>query len=399
MKSLMMLAALTLGAASAAAYVHPANTSVSKPSEVKTGGTLRLTVAGDFDTYNPLVAQGRPNIPELVGYSGTNSLLAVDPYTYEYVPYMAQTMKQSADKRTFTFTLRPELKWSDGTAITADDFVSAMKIYAADEENNLYSYFKDGGKPVTFKKLGNLELSITFPRATVQNLETISYISPLPSVFAKAFGAGGAAGVKAVRALWPINTDPSQIIVSGNFKVSSYKRGERLNLVKNPMYGEWNKDSAGKPLPYMDGLQYSIVKDSNAQLAQFLAGNVDLFSPNNRDQLAQIVAAKNSGKLNVDVLANAGPLGSVDFLYFNWNRSGNPVQAKALPRPQIPPGHEPARQQAADDRSGAGRFGCSGLDERVSALQRMGGPQRRQVQVQPGGGGQNTRCTRVQQAR
>ncbi len=175
-KLLMLAAALTLGAASATPYVHPADRSVSKPSDVKMGGTLRMTVAGDFDTYNPLVAQGRPNIPELTDGGG---LLGVNPYTYEYIPGMAQSFTQSTDKRTFTFTLRPELKWSDGQAITADDFITAMKIYSADEEANLFSYFTDNNKPVTFKKLGNLQLSITFPRATVQNLETISYISPL----------------------------------------------------------------------------------------------------------------------------------------------------------------------------------------------------------------------------
>ncbi|AWN23769.1 ABC transporter substrate-binding protein [Deinococcus irradiatisoli] len=333
MKRLIMLAALTLGAASATPFVHPADRTVSKPSDVKMGGTLRMTVAGDFDTYNPLVAQGRPNIPELTDAGG---LLGVDPYTYEYIPYMAQSFTQSKDQRTFTFTLRPELKWSDGQAITADDFITAMKIYSSDEEANLFSYFTDGGKPVTFKKLGNLQLSITFPRATVQNLETISYITPLPDhVFGKAFGAGGAAGVKAVRALWPIDTDPSKLVVSGDFKVASYKRGERLTLVKNPYYGQWNKDSAGRPVPYMDGIQYSIVKDLNAQLAQFLAGNVDLFSPSNRDQLAQIVAAKNAGKLAVDVLANAGPLGSVDYLYFNWNKSSDPFKQALFRNPKF----------------------------------------------------------------
>lgn len=333
MKKFLMLAALTLGAASAAPFVHVANTSVSKPADVKTGGTLRLTVPGDFDTYNPLVAQGRPNIPELTNGGG---LLTVDPYTYEYVPYMAQTMSISKDNRTFTFTLRPELKWSDGQAITADDFITGMKIDAADEEAPLYSYFTDAGKPVTFKKLGNLQLSITFPRATVQNLETISYISPLPDhVFGKAYGSGGAAGVKAVRALWSIDTDPSKLVVSGNFKVASYKRGERLNLVKNSYYGQWNTDSAGKALPYMDGLQYSIVKDLNAQLAQYLAGNADLLAPSNRDQLAQIVAAKNAGKLDVNVLANAGPLPSVDFLYFNWNLSSDPFKQTLFRNPKF----------------------------------------------------------------
>ncbi len=333
MKKMIMLAALTLGAAGATPFIHPADRSVSKPSDVKMGGTLRMTVAGDFDTYNPLVAQGRPNIPELTDGGG---LLGVDPYTYEYIPGMAQSFTQSKDQRTFTFTLRPELKWSDGQAITADDFISAMKIYSADEDANLYSYFTDAGKPVTFKKLGNLQLSITFPRATVQNLETISYISPLPDhVFGKAFGAGGAAGVKAVRALWTIDTDPSKLVVSGNFKVSSYKRGERLNLVKNSFYGQWNKDSAGRALPYMDGLQYSVVKDSTAQLAQFLAGNVDLFAPSNRDQLAQVVAAKSAGKLDVNVLANAGPNASVDYLYFNWNKSSDPFKQALFRNPKF----------------------------------------------------------------
>jgi peptide/nickel transport system substrate-binding protein len=325
MKNLLMLAAaLTLGAASASPYVHPADQSVSKPGDVKTGGSLRLTNAGDFDSYNPLVAQGRPNIPELTAAGG---LITTNPYTYEYVPYMAQTFTQSADKRTFSFTLRPELKWSDGQAITADDFMTTFKVYAADEESNLNSYLFDSGKPVTWKKTGDLSFTLTFPRATVQNLETISYFAPLPDhVFGKAFGAGGAAGVKAARALWTIDTDPSKLVVAGDFKVSAYKRGERLTLVKNAQYGNWNKDSAGKPVPYLDGLQYNIVKDTTAQLAQFLAGNTDLFTPNNRDQLAQITAAKNGGKLNADLLANAGPLPSVDFLYFNWNKSSDPFK-------------------------------------------------------------------------
>lgn len=332
-KAIMLALALSGGYAAATPYVHAANQSVSKPSDVKTGGTLRLTVAGDFDTYNPLVAQGRPNIPELTDAGG---LFTVDPYTYEYEGYMAERFTQSADKRTFTFTLRPELRWSDGQAITADDFITAFKIYAADEENNLYSYMRDNGKPVTFRKLGNLQLSITFPRATVQNLETISYLSPLPDhIFGKAFGNGGAAGVKAVRALWGINTNPSQLVVSGPFKVESYRRGERLTLVRNAQFGNWNKDSAGKALPYLAGLQYSVVKDSNAQLATFLAGNSDLHAPTNRDQLAQIVAAKNSGKLAVDVLANAGPSASVDFLYFNWNKSSDAFKQTLFRNPRF----------------------------------------------------------------
>ena len=320
---LALAAALTVGGSFAAPFVIPANQSVTAPSAVKMGGTLRLTTPGDFDTFNPLVAQGRPNIPDLVDGGG---LLTVDPYTSEYIGNMAESFTVSADKRTFTFTLRPELKWSDGQAITADDYITSFKIYAADEDSNLNSYMSDNGKAVTYKKLGDLKLSLTFPRAAVQNLETISYLSPLPDhVFGPVFTSGGA---KAVNDLWPINTDPSKLVVSGPFKVSKYTRGERLTLVKNPSFGLWNKDSAGRATPYLEGLQYTIVKDTNAQLAQFLAGNVDVYQPDNRDKLAQITAAKSSGKLDVQLLANAGPNASVDYLYFNFNKASDPVKQK-----------------------------------------------------------------------
>lgn len=325
-KFAFLAAALTLATAGAKPYVAPANQTVAAPSNNDMGGVLRLVQLKDFDTYNPLVAQGRPNIPELV--SGA-ALITPDPYTYEYVPAAAESYTISPDKRTYTFTLRPELKWSDGQAITADDYISTFEIYSKDEDANLNAYLFDNGKPVTWKKLGDLKFSVTFPRATVQNTETVSYFTPLPDhIFGATYrkAGGGAAGIKAVRALWDLNTDPSKIVSAGPFKVGSYKRGERLNLVKNPYYGQWNKDSQGRPLPYLDGLQYNIVPDQNAALAQFLAGNTDLFSPSNRDQLAQVVAAKNSGKLKVDVLANAGPNASVDFLYFNWNKASDPFK-------------------------------------------------------------------------
>jgi len=322
-KAAVLIVALALGGATASPFVNPANQSVSAPASVRTGGTLRLSAAGDFDTFNPLVAQTRPNIPELTDAGG---LVSVDPNTSEYVGYMAETFSLSADKRTYTFTLRPELKWSDGQAITADDFITSFRIYAADEDSGLNGYMSDNGKPLTYKKLGALKLSITFPRGAVQNLETISYLTPLPDhVFGPAFASGGA---KAVNDLWPINTDPSKLVVSGPFKVSRYTRGERLTLVRNPNYGLWNKDSAGRPTPYLDGLQYTVVKDANAQLAQFLAGNVDVYQPDNRDKLAQITAAKTAGKLDVQLMANAGPNATVDYLYFNFNLASSPFKQK-----------------------------------------------------------------------
>ena len=323
-KTLLMAALLLSSAALATPYKYPAEATTNKPSEVKMGGVLRLVQLKDFDTYNPFTTQGRPNIPELMGYAGIgNTLIApkLDNLS-EYEGIMAENFAVAKDNRTYTFNLRPELKWSDGKPIVADDFITALTINATkDVEASLYDYMYDNGKPVTWKKLGERSFSITFPRATVQNTETVGYFFPVPtSVF------GGNKTAEQIKALWDITTDPSTLIAPGPFVPSKYVKGERLTMVKNKYYGDAVKDSAGRSVPYLDGLQYNIIADQNAELAQFLAGNTDVYQPNNRDKLAQITAAKNDKKLDITVLPNIGPNTSSDFLYFNWNKSSDPTK-------------------------------------------------------------------------
>src|SRR5262249_28612960 len=65
------------------------------------------------------------------------SLLAFDWNTLSHRPAMATDMpKVSSDGKTFTFTLRDDLKWSDGSPITVDDFVYAYE--QASREDNRY---------------------------------------------------------------------------------------------------------------------------------------------------------------------------------------------------------------------------------------------------------------------
>jgi len=49
------------------------------------------------------------------------TLLDLDPFTLEYTPGLAASWTISEDKRTFTFTLDPDARWSDGTPVTAAD--------------------------------------------------------------------------------------------------------------------------------------------------------------------------------------------------------------------------------------------------------------------------------------
>lgn len=55
--------------------------------------------------------------------------------------------------------------------------------------------------------------------------------------------------------------------------LSEYVPGQLVRLVRNADY--WRVDEAGTTLPYLDGLNYLIVPGTDAQVAQFLAGNLD----------------------------------------------------------------------------------------------------------------------------
>jgi len=69
------------------------------------------------------------------GADGGGGLLAFDWEALDYRPAMATALPRvSADGKTFTFTLRTDLKWSDGSAITVDDFQFAYD-QASREEN------------------------------------------------------------------------------------------------------------------------------------------------------------------------------------------------------------------------------------------------------------------------
>ena len=114
----------------------------------------------------------------------------------------------------------------------------------------------------------------------------------------------------------------------GEFKLESYRPGERAIFARNPYFGEWNKDSAGKPLPYLDTLSYAITKDLNSAFAQFLAGQLDAFNPRNADDLAQVKRAIDAGNLRATLNPNVSSVSSTIWVTFNWNRKSDPEKQR-----------------------------------------------------------------------
>lgn len=90
------------------------------PTVRKRGGSI--TVAGIGTPSDEITA-----LPGFVSNALFDSLLRVNPQDGSLAPGLATGWQVSNDAKTFTFTLRSDVKWHDGKPFTADDVVFTLK--------------------------------------------------------------------------------------------------------------------------------------------------------------------------------------------------------------------------------------------------------------------------------
>ena len=109
MRRLVVILLAVLVALAVAAHDAPAK----KPAILDVGDTQGI------DSMNPLVGVSVPS------YEAWNlqyaTLTDKAPSDFHPIPGLAQSWKSSPDKKTWTYTLRPNLKWSDGQPLTSED--------------------------------------------------------------------------------------------------------------------------------------------------------------------------------------------------------------------------------------------------------------------------------------
>lgn len=324
-KSWLVLAALTLlgaGISQAQVLTWPQKWSVAKPSEVKRGGTLHASTISDFRTFNPFVSAEATNVPSII--SGNHGLIQRDPVTGDWMEDMATSWTISSNKLEITFKIRKGMKWSDGQAVTADDWVTTWKIHTDEKvESNSYDSFFIDDKPIVVKKVDDLTLKIIYPKTDAEALSTASF-TPWPDhIFGPVYKKDGAEGIKK---MWGLNAKVEEIVSPGPWTIESYKPGERIVLKRSPEFGEWNKDEAGQPLPYIDRYEWLIVKDLNADLAAFLSGQTDVFAASTVDQISQIRKAIQDKNLDATIKVNVSPNATSQFIVFNWNKKSDALK-------------------------------------------------------------------------
>src|SRR6266581_4297922 len=168
----------------------------------------------------------------------------------------------SADLKTWTFHLKPNLVWSDGQPENADDVDFTWKFWKNPKAGAIYT---SAVNTISSADVSADKLTITFhltqPFVAFATYFADGYYGILP---AHHFATMDPASV--VKS--SDNLSPS--VVSGPFMISEVKPGDHYTIVRNPKYYQ---ASAG--FPYLDKVVFRIVPDQNTILKDLQAGSVN----------------------------------------------------------------------------------------------------------------------------
>jgi peptide/nickel transport system substrate-binding protein len=284
------------------------------------GGRLILPATSDPKSFNPILAKetSTTQITSLL-FEG---LTKTDPKTLEVLPNLAQEW-QTEDGRIWTFYLREDVRWSDGTKFTADDVVFTFNdlVYNPDIPTSSKDIFTIEGDKIKVEKVDDYTVRFTLPsvfapflRALNQEILPKHKYSKLVKENKFNFSMG-------------LDSKPADIVGSGPFRLKRYLPGERVNLEKNPFY--WKKDSCGQRLPYLDEIVFVILPNQDTALLKFLEKEIDYYSLRPQD-LAILGSRQSEDNFTI---YNAGPSFGSNFLVLNQNPQISPGSNKPYVAP------------------------------------------------------------------
>lgn len=186
---------------------------------------------------------------------------------------MAESVDKSEDGLTYTFKLR-DAKWSNGTAVTANDFVFSWRRLVDPAVASEYAFIAEiaGIKnaaaitagEVAVDQLGvtaqddkTLVVSLDVPVPFFESLMAFASFLPVNEAFFKAAGDS-------------FGTSPETILSNGPFVISAYEpAATTISLTKSPTYWDATKVALG-------GIQYQVIKDSQQAMLSYQNGDLDV---------------------------------------------------------------------------------------------------------------------------
>ncbi|ECI5658564.1 oligopeptide ABC transporter substrate-binding protein OppA [Salmonella enterica subsp. diarizonae] len=203
---------------------------------------------------------------------------------------------ENKDFKIWTFHLRKNAKWSDGTPVTANDFVYSWQRLADPNTASPYASYLQyghianiddiiaGKKPATdlgVKALDDhtFEVTLSEPVPYFYKLLVHPSVSPVPKSAVEKFGDK-----------W---TQPANIVTNGAYKLKNWVVNERIVLERNPQY--WDNDKT-----VINQVTYLPISSEVTDVNRYRSGEIDMTYNNMPIELFQKLKKEIPNEVRVD---------------------------------------------------------------------------------------------------
>jgi peptide/nickel transport system substrate-binding protein len=279
------------------------------PAPKETGGVfISGTSAGDAETLNWILAADAASF----GYAGhtVDSLVTYDNEWRVQLRTAAKDVEVSEDGLVYTVTIRDDLKWSDGSQVTAEDFVYTLRNLMFSAWLN-YPYQSDWQEDVNDKTVFVTPQTVdattfTITRQTVdpEFIYTVRTLTPYPKYIAVKYEGDVEAFTQA--------PEFNNLTYTGNlgpYKFKEWVRNDKFVVERNPEY-YLGKDTGA---PYFDQYIVKLFGTSATAHAALEAGDIT-YAGIDPDKVSKF---RKMDRINVYTVPTTG------YLFLAYNLRGN----------------------------------------------------------------------------
>ena len=234
------------------------------------GSLLKVQIDAEVASMDPQIATDGISFEVLAAATEGLYSLSDDGSAVEAI---ADKVEKSEDGLTYTVTLK-DTKWSNGTPVTAKDFVFAWRRLVDPATASEYSFIAGIAGIKNADAIVNGEMTPDQLGITAKDDKTLVIELDTPVPFFES--------LMAFPSFFPVNeefynkcgdkfaTTVDTILCNGAFKVASYEpAATTINLEKNTNY--WDADKV-----QLSGIQYQVIKDSQQTMLSYQNGDLDV---------------------------------------------------------------------------------------------------------------------------
>jgi len=238
-------AAAILAAGLGACSSSPGSPATSKSQTLVMESSPESAITQDFNPFVSTVAPQGMGATGLIYEPLIQFNLAAPP---KYYPWLATSYRWSNGGKAITFTIRPGVKWNNGTAMTPADVAFTYNLVKKTPAINL------AGLPISNVSTSGNTVTLTFPTAQYTNLQEIAGVPILP------------------KAIWSTVGNPTTYadatpVGTGPYKLRTFTP-QGFTLTKNPFF--WQASNVR-----IQNVYFPVYTSNTGALSALFAGQID----------------------------------------------------------------------------------------------------------------------------